>query len=305
MNFRQIEVFRAVMMGGTATEAARLLRTSQPAVSRTLRQLEHAVQFKLFELRRGRLVPTPEAQALFREVERSYTGLERIRAASATLRDSGVGRLSVAAIPSIGMNVLPKVVAQFLKRHPGVSISLQTQSSHLVRDGVAGAIYDLGFAAREIDTTGVRVEPFLEFQPVCVMGPGHPLGKRRTVRARDLSGFPLVMLNRSDASRRRMDQVLATAGVPPQPIVETTYGDTICELALEGVGVGLVNPVIAADYTERGLIVRPFEPAVLFSIVLLEPLAIPTSRLAAEFTAGVADALRGREGMRIVRREES
>jgi DNA-binding transcriptional LysR family regulator len=305
MNFRQIEVFRAVMIGGTATEAARLLRTSQPAVSRTLRQLEHAVEFKLFELRRGRLVPTPEAKALFREVERSYTGLDRIRAASATLRDAGVGRLSVAAIPSIGMNVLPKVVADFLKRHPGVAISLQTQSSDLVRDGVAGSTYDLGFAAREIDTTGVRAQPFLEVQAVCTMRAGHPLARRRVVRARDLSGFPLVMLNRSDASRRRIDQVLAAAGVPPQPIVETTYGITICELALEGVGVGLVNPIIASDYIERGLVVRPFEPAVLFSIFLLQPLAIPTSRLAAEFTAGVAAALRGRPGMRVLRREEA
>jgi len=42
------------------------------------------------------------------------------------------------------------------------------------------------------------------------------------------------------------------AGVPPQPIVETTYGITICELALEGVGVGLVNPIIASDYLKRG-----------------------------------------------------
>jgi DNA-binding transcriptional LysR family regulator len=174
-----------------------------------------------------------------------------------------------------------------------------------VRDGVAGAVYDLGFAVREIDMTGVRAQPFLEVQAVCAMRAGHPLARRRVIRARDLSGFPLVMLNRSDASRRRIDRVLAAAGVPPQPIVETTYGVTICELALEGVGVGLVNPIIASDYVERGLVVRPFEPAVLFSIVLLQPLAIPTSRLAAEFTAGVAAALRGRSGMRVMRRDET
>jgi DNA-binding transcriptional LysR family regulator len=303
MNFRQIEVFRAVMMGGTATEAARLLHTSQPAVSRTIRQLEHAVQLKLFELRRGRLVPTPEARALFREVERSYMGLDRIKAATETLRDSGVGRLSVAAVPSIGMNVLPKVVAEFIKRHPGVAISLQTQSSDLVRDGVAGGTYDLGFAARDIDPTGVRAQPFLEVRAVCTMLAGHPLAKRRVVRARDLSGFPLIMLNRSDAARRRIDQVLASAGVPPQPVVETTYGVTICALALEGVGVGLVNSLIASDYIERGLVVRPFEPAVLFAFFLLQPLAIPASRLAVEFSAAVAAALRGRPGMRVLRGE--
>lgn len=61
MNLRQIEAFRAVMIAGTATEAAKLLHTSQPAISYLIRQFERTLDLTLFQLHRGRLPPTPEA----------------------------------------------------------------------------------------------------------------------------------------------------------------------------------------------------------------------------------------------------
>jgi DNA-binding transcriptional LysR family regulator len=61
------------------------------------------------------------------------------------------------------------------------------------------------------------------------------------VRAGDLKGLPLIMINRTDLTRRRLDHVLEAAGIPSQPVIETTFGATVCALALEGAGLGLVN----------------------------------------------------------------
>ena len=66
MNFRQIEAFRAVMVTGSATAAAKLLFITQPAISRLIADLEFATKLKLFVRKPNRLEATPEAQALCR-----------------------------------------------------------------------------------------------------------------------------------------------------------------------------------------------------------------------------------------------
>ncbi len=285
------------MLTTTATGAAELLHTSQPAISRLIRQLEHASKLRLFELRRGRLVPTPEARSLYREIERSYTGLDRVKEAIATLRDSGVGRIAIGTLPSLSLSVMPRAVRVFLRKHPGVTVSLQTARSGLVRDGVASGLYDIGFAAEEIDMSGIEAHPLAAARAVCVMAHGHKLSRQRVVRPADLKGMPLIMINRTDLTRRRLDQALQAAGVPSHPIIETTFGATVCALAIEGVGLGLVNAFIAADFQARGLVIKPFEPAVSFDIFLLHSLQNPPSQLAQDFAACVRAELQRRPGI--------
>lgn len=85
-SIRQIEAFRALMQTRTATRAAAALGVSQPAVSRLLADFEAGVGFALFERRNGRLWPTAHAHALHEEVERAFTGFERVIQAAARWR---------------------------------------------------------------------------------------------------------------------------------------------------------------------------------------------------------------------------
>ena len=91
MNLRQIEVFRAVMLAGSVTDAARLLHVSQPGVSRMLGHIEVQLGVRLFERGRGKLRPTPEAQALYAEVEHVYRGVQRIDKAPEQPKQMDVG----------------------------------------------------------------------------------------------------------------------------------------------------------------------------------------------------------------------
>ncbi len=91
MRLRQIEVFRAVMLTGTVSEAARLLHVSQPVVTRVLQHAEASLGFRLFERVRGRLQATPEANALYGDVERLYGEIERVRRVSESLRHKAPG----------------------------------------------------------------------------------------------------------------------------------------------------------------------------------------------------------------------
>src|SRR5438270_8190707 len=85
INHRQIEAFRAVFQTGSMTAAGALIGVTQPAISRLIRDLEGEIGWSLFDRSAGKLIPTPAAVALFRELQRSYHGLDRVADAAAQL----------------------------------------------------------------------------------------------------------------------------------------------------------------------------------------------------------------------------
>ncbi len=291
MNLRQIEAFRAVMHLGTTVQAAAFLHTSQPAVSRLIRQLEDSTRLRLFKREKSRLRPTPEATSLFREVERAFVGLDTLRRVADNLRDFKSGHLRIVSLPALGLGFVPRVLRRFLDRHPMVTVSLQIESSSAAKEWVATGQVDLGLAADEVDTAGVEAEVFSAAPGVCVMSSKHGLARQPAIAARDLRGEPFLSLAPEDAARLRIEQALRRAGVTVRPVVDTQYAATICNLARSGIGVGIVNPFSAADM--RGfadLAVRPFRPAIQFRTFLMRPPHRPMTMIAEAFVESLKEA---------------
>jgi DNA-binding transcriptional LysR family regulator len=291
VNFRQIEVFRAVMTNGTASRAAEVLRISQPAVSKTIQELERSVGFALFHRIRGRIVPTAEAQLFFKEVEQSFAGLVHLRGAASRIRDFGSGEIRVACLSALSTNVLPRAIKQFLARNPQVAITFQARMSSVVRDLVASGQFDLGIAADEIDQTGVDAEPFANFKADIALPTGHPLERLKKITPADLDGQHFVALAPEDTTRRRAEQVLAEAGVSVRIVLETPYSTTICAMVAVGLGIGLVDPLTAEPYLGRGLSLRPFEPDLYFKTLLIQPPNRQPSRIVEEFIKALRTAI--------------
>jgi DNA-binding transcriptional LysR family regulator len=291
INHRQIEAFRAVMVSGTATGAAVLLHTSQPVVSKLISRLQTSTGLKLFELRKGRLVPTPEARILFRTVERSYVGLEHIDHTIAELRGATAGRIRIGTLPSFGAGVLPKVVNAFLQTRPNVQVAIETVNSSLIRDSVVSGKLDLGITLKAIDTAGVHATPLVATSAVCVMPRGHRLAGKRVVKVQDLQDEALVMPSRDDPMRVSIESLFANHEVAPRIVAETTYAVTICMLALHGVGVALVTPLITPEFVKVGLVAKPFEPRLPIELLLLRPIDASLSRIAEQFLAELKNSL--------------
>ncbi|MGQ3049400.1 MAG: LysR substrate-binding domain-containing protein [Niveispirillum sp.] len=285
MHFRQLEIYRATMISGSASRAAELLRITQPAVSRALVELEESLGFALFDRVKGRLVPTPEGQMFFRDVNSSFVGLDRLRASAARIRDFGSGSLRVASMAAFGSTVVPKAVHTFRQKNPQIAITLQVLSSSTVRDLVANQQFDIGIAADEVDLSGVEHRIFSSFRAVLAIPQGHELAALSVITPADLHGQPFIALAPEDRARHRITEILESSGSRPEIIVETPSAGTICALALAGVGVGLVNPAAADGYAERGLVFRPFKPDVQFKSYLLFRPDAQKARLVKSFVA--------------------
>ena len=271
------------MLTGMVTRAAELLYVTQPAVTRLIADLELAAGFTLFERRKKRLVPTPEAHQLYAEVEKSFISVERIGQIAEGIRDFRKGSLQVASMPAMALDCLPTVMRRFLQRRPDISVSLQIRSSERVLEWLATQQFDIGFIATDASHAAVEIETLLTTRLVCVMPDGHHLALNRVITPVDLRHEPFVSLGPELGIRFHIDAVFAEADIPQRRIIEVQLSAAACSLVLQGIGVSLVDPVTAANYLSRGVVARPFQPGIPFVFSVVHPRHQPRSRLAAEF----------------------
>jgi DNA-binding transcriptional LysR family regulator len=283
VNHRHIEVFSLVMKSGSLSRAAELLGITQPAVSRTIADLEKEVGFSLFDRVRNRIVPTPEGKQFSIDVEESFTGLDALRVAASRIRDQGAGQISIGCLSQLSFGLLPKAVRQFKQKHPEILVMAMILPSRDIRNGVASGQFDIGLAADEIDVSGLVHQQFISCPCVCAMPPGHPLEAKDVITPRDLHDQPFIAYVPEDRARQRADEIFAEAGAVPKVMVETLYASTACALVAEGVGLALVSTYSASGFDPARIALRPFEPTVLAKTLLILPPDRPKSLLVRDF----------------------
>ena len=291
MKLRNIEAFHALMVAGTTTEAAAMLRVSQPAVSRMIGQLERNLGFALFKRVKGRLFPTPEAEIFDGEVEKSFIGIDKLARIAEDIRAKRIGHLRIVGMPALSLGFVPKVLDRFMETRPGLNVTLEVRSSQKVIEWIAAQQFDLGLAVMPVDHPAIEVEPLDPSEAVCVLPPGHPLASKAAIRPCDLEGVPFVSLGTEHRVRFEIDQAFEAAGVTRAVQVAAQLSAVVCQLVACGRGAGIVDPFTAADFAERGVVVRPFRPAIFFNTALLYPAHRPRSRLTEDFVTLLKDSL--------------
>lgn len=271
MNSKQIEAFRLIMLRGTMTAAAEELRTSQPSISRLIGELEASLKLKLFTRHAGRLQPTDAGTSFYQEVERSFVGMDNLRQSAQQIRIFGTGRLRVAGTPAIVLSVLPHVLVDYRRQYPNVMVSLEMRSESTVRRWTSSSYCDIGFATVAAETLGVNVETLYKLPALCALPATHPLARRKVIGVCDLHGEHLILPSHAEDTRVTLDRALEQAGATPVPAIETPYGALTCLLAAQGLGIGLVNPLVAWANKQKGVVFRPLDTKILFEGYVVYP----------------------------------
>ena len=122
LTLRQIEVIRAIMVTGTVGGAARLLNVSSPGVSRVMKHAESVLGIKLFSRKGGRFDPTQEAQDIFNLVNGVYDKVEDLHFVIRRLKRGMDAELRVGSVPSISNVMVPRAIADVLRKFPSLLI---------------------------------------------------------------------------------------------------------------------------------------------------------------------------------------
>lgn len=285
INLRHVEIFYAIMRTGSITEAARILNVTQPAVSITLKQLENRLKMTLFDRAGGRLQPTPEAKALLPDVTEIFGRIADLERLSQDLAGAARGVLSIAASGPLCDGFVAKAVATFVAERPGIRVSLRALATPAVLDRVINREVDLGIAYEPVSSSAVRVDEVMRTAIGCIMPTTHPLARRRKVRLRDLTPYPIITYLPQALLRPHIDRALSGSDVGLNIVVETGTSATGLMLALHGAGIALMETALFLAYPPLGLAMVPLEPRLEIKSQLLRPRHAAPSRVVEAFVA--------------------
>jgi DNA-binding transcriptional LysR family regulator len=292
MNLRQIEVFRAVMLAGSVTTAARLLHVSQPGISRMLSHIELQLGVRLFERRKGRIRPTPEASALHREVEQVYRGVKRIDDCARGLKSGARLSLRVLASPSTALEIVPRAISQLARQFPDARIYMETL---LVREMVSQLVNneaDVAISTLPVEHALLGSQPVGRWSLACVFPAGHALAAQRSVSLRDVMRERLISFSRDTPQGRVVADWWREHEAASQSQIEVRTGQAACSLAACGAGIAIVDDLTARAWGGDKLGFRPISRGPSFDVFAVRNDNVPFSVLAKAFIEKVTAGFR-------------
>lgn len=266
---RQLEGFVQFMETGTVTTAAERLFVSQPAMSKMLAGLEIDLKLKLFEREKKRLVPTDEAELLYKEVRRLFSSLTDIERFAQDLREFRTGELRIITATSIGHTLVSEAVVAFASEYRDVHIKIDTSST--VGNDVLRQNVDLGFSVTQFHHPSLHTEALFHAESVCVFPKGHRLLERETITPHDLEGADFISYTRDSRMRHLTDAVFEQQRVSRKMRLEVFTSAEANALVSRGLGVAIVEPLGVHFGNWSALEIRPFAPALEFTYSVMRP----------------------------------
>jgi DNA-binding transcriptional LysR family regulator len=255
-NLEYLKAFYYVAKLSSFSKASDVMFISQPAVSASIHKLEKHFDSKLFERTAKGVKLTAEGMALYNHVE---AGLMRLmlgeRELNATKKHSlGTLRIAATETPLYTM-ILPKI-RSFYEKYPGVFVLINGGSSvaeaflQLLNEQV-----DLAFGVTPISgTTGLEIMIGQEFEDVAVASSAFEELRGKTLIARELLEYPIIVAKRGTSIRTQVDSWFAEQGMSFEPAYSVQTTSTVLAFALYGTGIGILPSVLAEQRIgENGL----------------------------------------------------
>lgn len=281
------------MASGSATGAGARLGLSQSAVSRLLAQLEEDLGLRLFVREKGRLAPTREAQALLQDAQGLVESAQCFRRHSDQLRLGGFKRrlLKVAVPGTLASHLMPSLAQRFMREHPDAVLEVLSGSYMDAERALLAREADVGLVRLPTELPGLSTIACLGSEAVCIMPVGHPLEKLQAVGPLELDEVPLVLLGRQRQIRHDIDMAFRQARVLPRVAVEVHSVGVACSFVAQGMGVSIVNALLAGFCRELPFTIRPFVPRITYQLGVASAEHPPAAPLAAPFARMLVDSI--------------
>src|SRR5690606_1356217 len=192
----------------------------QSTLSHQIRQLEDELGKPLFE-RSGKRVMLTEAGDQF--LHYAQRALQEIDQGLGALRQNTLeltGHLRIGSTHTFNLSFIPDCIASFQQRYPGIRISVEELAADTIVQRLHDRQLDIGIAYRPAEPLELQFEPLYNEEMVLVVGPEHPLARRKRVRMVELHGQSMVLLPRSFTTRLMLDECFQACGAEPHVLVE-------------------------------------------------------------------------------------
>ncbi len=256
MNLQQLRAVKETShQGFNLSTVAQVLHTTQPAISRQIRELEQELGVELFARHGKRLTGyTAAGREIVPIVERLLLEQANLRTTAADFRSRDQGDLVVATTHTQARYALPRVVAQFRRRFPKVKLAFHQYEPQRIVDAVRSGDADVGIATESLALADDLLSfPCYSWNHVLVVPPDHPLTDVVRPTLAELARHPLVTYEVIFTGRPHIDAAFARAGVQPDIVLTALDSDVIKTYVREGLGVGIIAAMAFDERTDNDL----------------------------------------------------
>lgn len=256
MNLRQLRYISEVAKHDLNVSAtADALFTSQPGVSKQIRQLEDELGVQIFE-RSGRQLTriTPAGRAIIELADRALIEVETLKQAAQEYSDPALGELALAATHTVARYAFPPVIEKLVRKYPKVHIHTHMGTPLQIAELVAHGKVDFGIATEAMEHFEDLVAiPCYRWRRSFLVPPGHPLLEVERLTLRDVAAYPLVTYVFGFDHGSPLDVAFRRERLTPEVAVTATDADIIKDYVRMGLGVGIVATLAHDADSDSGL----------------------------------------------------
>lgn len=232
MELRHLRYFVAVARRLNFTAAARDMHVTQSTLSHQIQQLEDEIGYPLFDRGKRNITLTRAGDVL---LPRFAQALEEIDGAVRMVKEAAGGLSGEVRIligtHAFGVGLLPECLELFRAHNAAIRVLAEEVLTLSFEGRLHQGQYDFGVGPGEPGSDPARFEPLYTEELCLVVARDHPLARRKKIRMIELHRQPLVLPGREDASRRIMDDCLASVGAEPNVVAEVTMIDSMFQIA--------------------------------------------------------------------------
>ena len=254
----QYRIFYEVARCGNISRAAKELYISQPAISKAIGKLEESLGTRLF-LRNSRGVQlTPEGNVLFQHVAAAFDSLSRGEKELKRIHDFHIGQLKIGVSNTLCKYVLLPYLKSFVEKYPHVNITIESQSTAHTLEMLEARKIDIGLVAEPRARRGLNFTPVMEIHDGFVCTPAYM--ENLTLRegpAPDIfKTGNIMLLDRSNMSRKHLDTYLSDRDIEVKQRLEVTDMALLIEFARIGLGIACVILDFVSDDLKNGTLIE-------------------------------------------------
>jgi DNA-binding transcriptional LysR family regulator len=303
MKLRQLEIFRAVYLAGSVAGAALALKISAPAVSRMLGFIESKLQYSLFTRTHSGLLPTFEAQQLFRSSNLLFEKLTEFGALATTLQ-LGVGRqLRIGCSSTANLRLVPLAVKRFTERYKTTSVSFNLVQADTMLGQILSSEIDVGVSGIHVEHPEVLVQPLRVMRLVLAFRRGHPISFHELARNKSLAidvvsplrrvrfSSPSTQIRDVEARLQQIDDQTVSVRLSISALAFVRVTDFVC----------IIDELAVKDCGFTDIDFLPLEELPTFSLSLVSLQQSPTANLVAQFRECLTEVITRSEENELLR----
>jgi len=243
VNLQQLKYLCAVVDHGlNVSEAALALFTSQPGISKQIRQLEDELGLRVF-VRQGKRLSalTPAGEIVVATARRALREISNMKRVADEYRSEDAGTLAIATTHTQARYVLPKVISAFATQFPKVRVVLHQGNPRQVAEQTAAGEADIGIATEALsDYPDLVTLPCYRWNRCVIVRRGDPLAKTRPLTLEALAQHPIVTYDFAFTGRSAINAAFAAKGLEPNVVLTALDADVIKTYVEIGMGAGII-----------------------------------------------------------------